>query len=484
MAGDGGEESPRALEPLSPPVAFGLCSHGKRLQPRPPRTAPLAPELRRQLLPGFVAQAAASLPPHVWQAICRHVNIQPSGPITITMGTACSGSEFYLTALPFLEQEISQRLQRLVRFDHRWSCEIDPRKRQWIMDNFAPPKLFADLTQLASGPCHDYVGGALADVEAVDILIAGTSCKDASRLNLHHTTRLNVVEAGAHTTGGTFQGFARLVAKFGPRCRMVYLENVASLRDRDPNTGRSNFDAVADAVRALGFGFVYGEFSARDSGLPIARPRLYMAGVRCADEASAQQCTADVLQSIFRGARHVPLDALLLRDGDPLLMMRDWMREGLARQNWQTVHEGEDMWHQKHKKAWQEIPPGVAHLIAPRFEDNPWLRTLPARSRDLLLLSACRHHVAHQTPLCIPLHCSVNCFTTGPRKLLAHVGAFGCILARGAGADVAWCGGHQVAGMRPESAFLADLAGNAFCVYQFCAWLLATGNLAGLPAPR
>ena len=203
------------------------------------------------------------------------------------------------------------------------------------MGNFAPPKVFADLTQLASGPCHDYVAGALAEVEPVDILIAGTSCKDASRLNPHHALRLNVVDAGAHSTGGTF---ARLVAKFGPRCRLVYLENVASLRDRDRETGRSNFDGVADAVRAMGFGFVSSDFSALDVGLPVARPRLYMAGVRCADEASAQQGAAEVLRSILRGTRRVHLDSLLLRDGDPLLMMRDWMREGLARKSLQRVH--------------------------------------------------------------------------------------------------------------------------------------------------
>ena len=58
----------------------------------------------------------------------------------------------------------------------------------------------------------------------VDILIAGASCKDASRLNPQHAQRLNVVEKAAHTTGGTFHGFARLVAKFGKQCRMVYLE--------------------------------------------------------------------------------------------------------------------------------------------------------------------------------------------------------------------------------------------------------------------
>ena len=61
-----------------------------------------------------------------------------------------------------------------------------------------------------------------------------------------------MVEKAAHTTGGAFHGFARLVAKFGKQCRMVYLENVVSLQDRDRRTGRSNYDGVADVVRSLG----------------------------------------------------------------------------------------------------------------------------------------------------------------------------------------------------------------------------------------
>ena len=37
------------------------------------------------------------------------------------------------------------------------------------------------------------------------------------------------------------------------------------------------------------------------------------------------------------------------------------------------------------------------------------------------------------------------------------------------------CDPSMLPGLRPEShdsAFLMDLAGNAFCVYQFCAWCL------------
>ena len=486
LAGDAG----LPLAPLAPQRASAIDS--QRLQAKPHRTERLPEGLEGKLLPAFVQRAAASLPHHAWAAIGRHVAKQPSGPVTFKVGTACSGSEFYLTALPLLEKEISQRLGRDVRFDHRWSCEIEPRKRQWIMDNFAPKKLFSDITRLAEGRCHDFVSGGSAEVDEVDILIAGTSCKDASRLNPHHMRRLNVVESGAHSTGGTFQGFARLVAKLGPRCRVVYLENVASLRDKDPKAGRSNFDGVRDAIRALGFGFIAAEFSARDMGLPVARPRLYMAGIRCGDEGAAQRTADEVLAAIAGKVRSVPLDSVLLPPGEPHIQMRDWMPEGLARQREQPCNILEVNWQGQHRSSWAQIPPRLAEKWAPRFAANPWFSTLPERQRDLLLLTACRHDLARKAALAIPLHTSLGWESLGslehlptlvPRGVFWLVGRRRPLLGIEA-VRLQGCDPSSLPGLGPEShdsAFLTDLAGNAFCVYQFCAWLfavLAAGDLA------
>ena len=466
----------------------------ERLQARPPRTEPLPDGIGQQWLPDYISQAAASLPCQVWQAICRNVAKQPSGPVTLTLGTACSGSELYLTALPHLEREISSRLGRSFRFEHRWSCEIDPTKRQWIVDNFAPPKLFGDITRLAEGRCLDYVSGAVADVDEVDILIAGTSCKDASRLNPHHGHRLNVVDSGTHSTGGTFQGLVRLVAKMGSRCRLVFLENVASLRDKDRKTGRSNFDGIADIVRSLRFGFIAATFSARDVGLPIARPRLYMAGVRCSDEASAQQVADDVLRHICDNVRAVPLESLLLPDGADHLLMRDWMREGLTRHSEQASIVQEGVWQCQHRVKWTQVPPSVSEQLAPEYAANPWFRTLPARQRDLLLLTACRNQLVHKKALAICLHTSLGWEKPGGAMCLPTIVPRGVYWLVGRGRPLLGveavrlqgCDLSSLPGLRPEShdsAFLMNLAGNAFCVYQFCAWLfaaLAAGDFADL----
>ena len=488
------------LEPPPPLAPLRAAAPGRaRLTARPRPAEPLPDSLRGAFLPAFVARAAASLPARVWAAICSHVDAPAEGPVTLTFGTACSGSEFYLTAMPLVAAEISARLRREVRFVHLWSCELDPQKRQWIVDNFAPPKLFGDITALAQATCHDYVSGASAAVDAVDFVIAGTSCKDASRLNPHHVQRLDAVETGAHTTGGTFKGFAQLVAKFGLRCRLVVLENVASLRDRDPRTGRSNFDGVCDAVRSLGFGFVSAEFSARDVGLPVARPRLYMSGVRCADEREAQRLAHEVLGHIVRSARPVALDALLLPEGAPHLTMRDWMREGLARESAQRLGvEEEGLWPQQHRRFWADVPPAVLAQLAPQYEANPWFHTLPHRQRDLLLLTVCQNAASRRRPLAIPLNTSLTFGGPGSPTCLPTLVPTGVLWLVGRGRPLLGveavrlqgCDPASLPGLGPEthdSAFLIDLAGNAFCVYQFCSWFfaaLATSDMVSRDVER
>ena len=205
-------------EPLVPLMASSHGDTSQKMRPRPARHGDLPPDVQHRRLPRFVRGSVEALTDNMLQAIAQ--GLPEDG--KLTFGTACSGSEFYLTSLPLVASCLSEKLGRPITFVHKWSCEIDPAKRQWILDNFAPPKLFADVTKLASGPCRDFVSGSDQEVDDVDIIIAGTSCKDASRLNPHHANRLNAVDSASHTTGSTFQGLAALVANMGLRCRLFF----------------------------------------------------------------------------------------------------------------------------------------------------------------------------------------------------------------------------------------------------------------------
>lgn len=94
----------------------------------------------RLLLRDFVRDAVGSLHASVVDRIRSNVPVV-DGQHTVTFGTACSGSELYVTALPWVERFLGKALGKPVRFVHKWSCEVEAAKRAWIVDNFAPPKV-------------------------------------------------------------------------------------------------------------------------------------------------------------------------------------------------------------------------------------------------------------------------------------------------------------------------------------------------------
>jgi len=279
-----------------------------------------------------------------------------------------------------------------VVFEHVWSCEVEKEKQRWIVDNFNPPALFNDITALANDVAFDVVSNTFAPVAPCDILIAGTSCKDASRLNMHHGERLNSVDAGSHSAGSTFQGLARLCRRMGCRCRLVLLENVVDLKRIDRQTGRSNLDGVRDALEVCGFRFHSKEFSASDMGLPQARVRLYMAGTRDAGGlVTSGGFASSVVDLIAERAEKVPLERFLLSGEDHFELMQAWWPEAFARPDSRIVASSGEKWESRHEDVWQrEIPLLTLADVSTELSGNPWFALLPRRQQDLLLMRLCR----------------------------------------------------------------------------------------------
>lgn len=178
---------------------------------------PLHPKLaQRRLLPAALQKASGAVSDDEVRCLAAAWDLRAGTSRVITVGTACSGSELYMLSLTPLAERLTALTGCQLSFRHVWSCELKPRKRAWIRDNFKPSHLFRDLWELAKGEAWDVAQGEdephrrLVPVPAVDILIAGFSCKDASRLNIHHTQRLDAVQKGVGTTGSTFEAFMRL----------------------------------------------------------------------------------------------------------------------------------------------------------------------------------------------------------------------------------------------------------------------------------
>jgi hypothetical protein len=188
--------------------------------------------------------------------------------LAIKVGTVCSGSEIFLSSLRHLSNALHETLGMKVVFVHCWSFEWKGSKRMWIQANWKPICLFGDVTQVSdSGEAFNYMTMQTVKIESVDIIIAGVSCVDASRLSVHQDSRRSAVAEGSHSTGSTFKGCMRLAELLQPK--KVILENVPSLMDQPKDGSPSNFQAVVAAVHAINYSFAYAVFDARDTGLQM-----------------------------------------------------------------------------------------------------------------------------------------------------------------------------------------------------------------------
>ena len=296
-----------------------------------------------------------------------------------------------------------------------------------------------------------------------------------------------------------------------PRPRLILLENVPGLADKDKTTGRSNLDAVRDALASHGFLLVSKTFNATDTGIPCSRPRLYMAAVAGLSAEEEDNLTDRIhgnLASILYelSLRPNPLSEFLLDaympDGyTPKDMITDWMPELCRRQERRAMNKKAACPHSGGRRrlrikskmgkrstkgmTWAACPQsGEKHRYLADLNGNPWFGFLTDREKDLLLLNLCQH------PYPGPQDGVVLLMTSAKFSRIVRGGVSPCQVPNA----LFWMLGHNRLQTGAEalmlqgvdlvdipsfgigshsSRFLQDLAGNAFCVYQFVAWLLA-----------
>ena len=66
----------------------------------------------------------------------------------IRVATMCSGTESPLLALELIRRSILEHYEVEMKFEHVFSCEIEPFKQAYIERNFRPPILFRDVCEL------------------------------------------------------------------------------------------------------------------------------------------------------------------------------------------------------------------------------------------------------------------------------------------------------------------------------------------------
>jgi site-specific DNA-cytosine methylase len=224
--------------------------------------------------------------------------------------TMCSGTEAPLLAMQLMQRALARRDQPILfSFEHLASAELEPFKQAFIQRNFNPPVLFRDVTEFSvEGHPHTAYGGTAPQPENVDILIAGTVCKDYSTLN---NDKKKFGESGK--SYNTFVALARYADRNRPK--IIILENVS----------RAPWWQIRNHLGAIGYEGVAVQVDTKNFYLPQTRERGYLIAFDTRrypsskfDVESVSQDWKDCMQYFQRRATS-PFTDFLLADDDPYL---------------------------------------------------------------------------------------------------------------------------------------------------------------------
>ena len=195
---------------------------------------------RRQNLVGRPAPGLAAASGHVPLELGL-ADRSRAGTIEITWGSICSGSEGVLPVLLAIEEAYSTRKVQ-VQFKHIFSCEKSKEKQKWISRIFAEFSgheakdhddcLFTSAEEMGNPTAQCVVHEKYCPVPDVDLLVAGTSCKDLSRANPNQNMAAMKERLSPGGSGDTFQGLLQYLDKHN--VEVMIFENVDSLQAPSP----------------------------------------------------------------------------------------------------------------------------------------------------------------------------------------------------------------------------------------------------------
>ncbi len=272
-----------------------------------------------------------------WDAIGLKDALRCLSEKQINIATMCSGTESPLLALAEIQKGLRQSGKPEMNIKHMFSAEIVPYKQAYIERNFHPDKLFRDIREIAAGGKATTAYGAQTDVPTeVDVLVAGFSCVDFSKLNKNAKQLTAIGESG-----DTFRAILQYAKEYRPA--MIILENVEGApwelikaiweSDRayvqawvesvggGQDTGLDTFWETEDVA----YSAVYQKVDAKDYYIPQTRTRRYMICLdRCrfSSRELADTKTEEWKSHMIALERRAssPVEAFLLPEDDPRLL--------------------------------------------------------------------------------------------------------------------------------------------------------------------
>jgi DNA-cytosine methyltransferase len=190
----------------------------------------------------------------------------------LRVGTLCSGTD---APVPVM-RHLANALRGGIVIEHTFSCESDPRKQEWIKQNFPDLKyLFGDVTVLGrkNGKALNVLTGKQVRVPAVHVVIAGFVCKSVSSENNERRNHSECIKHGTGDTGETFRGVRNYVMRAKPH--VVICENVQGLTQciggKPPQVHN-----VVKALEKVGYSVDWKVLDTSDYVLPQRRKRCWI----------------------------------------------------------------------------------------------------------------------------------------------------------------------------------------------------------------
>jgi site-specific DNA-cytosine methylase/SNF2 family DNA or RNA helicase len=231
------------------------------------------------------------------------------------VATMCSGTESPLLALRMIQNCLVANGRDIddTAIEHVFSAEIVPYKQAYIERNFAPSIIFRDITELTTAvedpdPVATTVYGAKVPVPRdIDLVIAGTSCVDFSRLN----KKQKDLESGGES-GDTWSAVLAFCRVFKPA--IVLLENVYT----------AHWNKMLEHYENIGYESVGVRLDSKDYYLPQTRQRGYMACFNQEKMGSAKASPGVEWTSLmekFRRAASAPASSFLQQSNEAQVML-------------------------------------------------------------------------------------------------------------------------------------------------------------------
>ena len=221
----------------------------------------------------------------------------------IRVATMCSGTEAPILALEMISKAAKKKHGVSIGVESVFSCEIEEYKQAYIERNFAPPILFRDAEQLQFDIATTAYGAEVPVPGGVDILIAGTSCKDASSLNNHKQD----LRFGSGESTRTYRGMLGWVTKHRPG--IVVLENVCGAPWR----------LMCEDFNEIGYQATYRQdLDTKKYYCPQTRTRGYLVAMRTANKTAPLLWNAEMVR--LERQSSATIEAFLLENDDPRVL--------------------------------------------------------------------------------------------------------------------------------------------------------------------